>query len=142
MTKQLKRKKEIKNLFNRIKSNFDFNGIPLSITVKEKGKANSLACDYTILSGIKKITVIVSINSIKKRVKEGYLDDYYKGRAKKINPFILGNRHLTYRFIILHEISHAIDLIKNYGFEKYCKLDDITRETSADDNALNNLKRF
>jgi hypothetical protein len=40
-------------------------------------------------------------------IKYGYKDDYYKGRANKLNPLCKGNYKIALRFVILHEIGHS-----------------------------------
>ena len=64
------------------------------------------------------------------RVKNGYNDNYYyNGRGKRLN-FVICNKKLALRFVILHELGH-------------CKLREVNNnsEYGADSYAIEQLKQ-
>jgi len=85
---------------------------------------------------------IIELNllTIKNRTKQGYEADYYRNRDKKINPYILNNRHNVYRFILLHELGHALDCFNCKNVIYYRNKSTYEKESFADKFALNKLK--
>jgi hypothetical protein len=66
-------------------------------------------------------TVIINPDIIKHDlIKYGFNGDtYYKGRADKLNKYVIGNYKSALRFVILHEIGHAVLNSKSNNFNKY-----------------------
>jgi hypothetical protein len=77
------------------------------------------------------------------RIKSGYSDagDYYAGRGTKINPYILHNYKAFLRFVIWHEIGHAVYYKKYINFYHIEKWTIARRERFADAYALRQLKK-
>ena len=81
--------------------------------------------------------IFIKLNTIENRAKEGYTNFYYAFRSNKINPYILNNRHNVYRFVLLHELAHALHY---YNTKGQCRDDTLGKEFFADDYALSKLK--
>jgi hypothetical protein len=78
----------------------------------------------------------------KDRIKNGYGASYYTGRGERLN-FVIGNKKLALRFVILHELGHCINEDKDRAenkdniYDKNC----YNTELQADNWALKQLKK-
>ena len=138
----LKRKKLVKKLFNRIlidnNVDIDLQKI-IELGFRDNVGASQCRCfsnHYT--QELTKVKIVIDLKSIVKRIKQGYSDKYYEGRKNKLNPLILNNRKRHIRFVLLHELKHAIDR-KEIGYE-YVNWNCEKVEKRADDFAIERLK--
>ena len=98
----IRRNNLIRQLFLSLKNKYAKN-LPIELEIFDSG----LPCNLCFHGD----TEIIKIDytQIKRRVKEGYSNDYYLFRSQKLNPIIKNNKHNAIRFILLHELKHAID---------------------------------
>jgi len=125
--RKLKRKLYIRKLFKHYITKEKLNNIKLRIIDKDYfSRGYSYAQHY-----INKHKITLDLISIyKDRIKNGYDDNYYyKGRFNRLN-FVIGNKRLALRFVILHELGH-------------CKLKELDNnsEFGADTYAIEQLKQ-
>ena len=79
----------------------------------------------------KKYTLKIDVVSVyNDRVKNGFGNGYYPGRQDKTS-FVLNNKRLALRFVILHEIGHIIGRLNNSNTELF-----------ADDYAITELESY
>jgi len=138
--RQIKQKKLIKKLFVNIVKDLDIKkDIPLNIRFKKNGWASycSTKSHNNIIS---KQVIGYCISDTKKITKEGYPNDYYYGRADYLNKYIKHNKHNSIRFILLHELKHAIDY-RELGIEAVKNLSTEIKEKNCDIFAIENIKK-
>jgi len=130
--REIKRRRLIRRLFTGIVE--ETVGKELSARVEfsiRKNSKQSTCRHYT--SG--RIKVILSLASREKKIKYGYTDFYYEGRAEKLNRYILNNRHDELRFVLYHEARHAQQRLTGVRNEMSRRI----AELDADDWALKHL---
>jgi len=132
----LKRSRLLHKLFNYYVDKFQANDLKIHFSVSEAYGAGGTQrwLGYKNSSIISKLNIIIRPNRIKQLFKENYKDDYYDGRARKLNGALISKK-LHYRFILLHELHHAI-LMDKLGHINFYNLIDYDYERQADDFAL------
>jgi hypothetical protein len=124
--KLIKRKRLIKKFLKSIPEVKQLrNPVKLTITNNDGDYYRSNFVMHTNYSHL----ITLRLPTIDKRIKKGY-NSYYPGRFERLS-FVLNNRRLAIRFIILHELGHCI-LQENYG----------NSESGADDYAINKLREL
>ncbi len=139
--RKITEKKLIKKLFTKMIINLK---IDKSIPIKIRFKLNRGYCSCRVIKDkynmqIKRQIIILDIDNIKYRTNIGYPNDYYNNRSKIINPHILHNRHNSIRFVLLHELKHAID---SRIYNDYNKWDYADREKASDSFGIDNIRRY
>jgi len=93
----------------------------------------------------KKYTVCFDFTILEQLAYTGFSNDYYKCRHLTLS-FLLQNKKLLARFIILHELKHIIDDLKGYSYDYFIgKINECgrfihTSEINADKWSCNKLK--
>jgi hypothetical protein len=101
----LKRKTIIRKIFKRYISQAGLEKLTgLRIIDKDE---SSRGCSFVNHYDNKHIITLDLISLYSDRVKYGYEDFYYNGRNKRLS-FVIGNKKLALRFVILHELGHCI----------------------------------
>ena len=137
--RQAKKHKLIRKLFNNI---LNYTG---NIKHKDKikfrisyNKHNTSYCKYKYDNDnnyIKTCIICLNLGILNDRIKNGYNDGYYIGRHDKINPLINNNKHNCIRFILLHELKHAIDYLEGSRLSER-----LLSELHADNYAIDNIR--
>jgi hypothetical protein len=135
---ELKRKELIKKLTRHIISDVSYEGLPINLRVSNIGKRCYAKSHFTYNGILIKHTINLSLDSLWRNVKYGYNDGYYAGRCNKLS-FVIDDRKIALRFVILHELKHVIDVSKAGSFSTY-KLNGLyNNEKNADDFAIDYL---
>jgi hypothetical protein len=137
----LKRRRLIKALFSRMVKCFNVDDLIIKLTFSER-KINSFHrpffnydYDKPINAPIKHHKIILGLRGIDEDIKDGLIADYYNNRPLKINPHIIGNKKLCLRWVLLHELNHAI-IQNKLGRRYHANMRLVDREKLADDFAL------
>jgi len=129
--KEKKQKELIKKLFKNYVKKLSIEKLPIKIRVTKSYISFSKTWNFHYNNKPAKNFVNIGLKGIKYFSKKGYSDSYYNGRHEYLN-FLIGNKHLHLRFVILHELKHSIDrLTENEVTEK-----------NADIFAIEKLKEF
>lgn len=137
-TKRIIRKEKIKQLFIALLKESGVNFKVKLLIVENRNKPSYHKCSYRRATGeITKSIISINLLSLKKRVREGYSSKYYDNRPLFINSYVVKNRKNTIRFIMFHEIKHAIDMHKLRNKRFRIKVS----EKDADDFAINKLNK-
>ncbi len=81
-----------------------------------------------------KSIIVINLKSLENECNNGYKNVYYQGRADNLN-FVIHNKKLGLKFVLLHEIRHTRQRIENLQFKS--KGD---REFDSDNFAINYLR--
>jgi len=143
MTKQVKRNVLLRKLISKIIKNNNLNNLNIKVRIhKSRGSGGSYTVDWNNNYEISLSRLTLRIKSMNKISRKGYSDDYYNGRGNKL-MFLKNNRHLNYRFVILHEIGHLVDcnnLLKSKINPNKIPLR--IKEDFADNFAIQNLNTY
>jgi len=139
---EARRNRLIRRLFNYYKKELQAEGLPIKLMIQNKGNMYGSSRAHYIFQYYGNYTgrvakVILNIRAIDQRIKEGYGEDYYKGRNIRL-AFVLHNRHICLRFILLHELAHCISYLR--GNLNRINHKDHSHEVYADSFALEHLK--
>lgn len=143
-------RKLIKMLFEDLKDEVipkDYHSlIKIRITDTPFIRGNSSRCktiyNDKLNNDIYRIIINLDLISLKDTVKNGYTDHYYQTRRNKLF-FVIGNRRLAIRFVLLHELRHAYQRIYKVKRDNKYNLNWVlnkVKEIDADDFAISKLK--
>jgi hypothetical protein len=133
--REYNRKKLIKKLFKNIAKDIP-SDIPTELRINADDNYSKCYSFVNYYNFKNKITL--SLIGLKERIKWGYSNDYYSGRHEKL-AFVLHNKKLALRFILLHELGHTV-MRKELGLEEMHKSKEVC-EKFADDFAIEQLKK-
>ena len=140
MKKELKRKLLIRELFNKIKGDFNIQNTSLDFE-DDKEINGSCAMQKKIDNKVHAI-IKLSIHGFGVRIKKGYTNYYYPKRHNRL-AFVKNNKHVLVRFVILHELGHVIHGIKCIKENlEYKWTGKETRERFADNFALHHIDKY
>jgi len=141
--RKLKQTKLIKKLvYNIVKdNNIDIKNIPLKIGIYKNRLYSSCISYYHNNNDVKRQKIIIGLYGVKYNAKKGYTDSYYIGRGQKINPIISHSIKKSLRFVILHEVKHAID-IRQYKRNYRNTFNEAKREAICDSFGIDNIKKY
>jgi len=139
--RKIKQKKLIKKLFVNIIKDLNIKkDIPLKIKFKNKGLASYCSTKSRLNIVISQV-IGYNLYGSKFLKTRGYSDDYYAGRGALVNKYIKNNKHNAIRFILLHELKHAIDY-RLLGINAYKNIPVNIKEKSCDEFAINYINKL
>ena len=140
--RKIKQNKLIKKLFYHIvkDNNIDISNIPLEIGISKNRFKSSCFSNYRF-DIVKSQKIIIGLAGVKYNASHGYSDSYYIGRGQKINPIISHSIKKALRFVILHELKHAID-IRQYNLNYRYTFKEAERESICDSFGIDNIKKY
>lgn len=134
-SRQLKRKRLIKKLFNKMVEKFNCIEHPIKLKFRTYNTESFHRCFFR--NSDKTLTrheIIFGLEGPDFRKDYTYSDNYYTGRAKKLSV-LLKNKKIIVRWLLLHELHHAI-LATKIGPLFHKNFLDSDYERQADEFAL------
>jgi len=142
--KQIKQKKLLNKLTNKLANDLNIYNIKLRIKNQESYSTGDISFiktywRLTLENKVLEHSLNLNLRGIQNRAIHGFSDSYYIGRRQKLS-FVLYNRKLCRNFILLHEISHAY--LFRLELKRNKKRDYFNKEKNADRLAILLLKKY